>query len=99
MVQRESYKDQIHSARKASAEQLDRAFQQKLSSRGTNAYLFDSLSQVRILSDQWRGHYNEKRPHEALQNLTPKDFLTNYGKASFSIAKNELNCTKPTVAN
>ncbi|MBS9463350.1 integrase core domain-containing protein [Flagellimonas sp. 389] len=64
-----------------------------------NAYLFDSLSQVRILSDQWRDHYNEKRPHEALQNLTPKDFLTNYGKASFSISKNELNCTNPTVAN
>ncbi|WP_371815752.1 integrase core domain-containing protein [Flagellimonas sp. 389] len=52
-----------------------------------------------MLSDQWRDHYNEKRPHEALQNLTPKDFLTNYGKASFSISKNELNCTNPTVAN
>lgn len=76
-------------------ERFNRSYRQEV----LNAYLFDSLSQVRILSDQWREHYNEKRPHEALQNLTPKDFLTNYGKASFSISKNELNCTNPTVAN
>ena len=76
-------------------ERFNRSYRQEV----LNAYLFDSLSQVRILSEQWMEHYNETRPHEALQNLTPKQFLNKYGKASFSIPENELNCTNTTVAN
>ncbi|NQZ42813.1 MAG: transposase family protein [Flavobacteriaceae bacterium] len=76
-------------------ERFNRSYRQEV----LNAYLFDSLSQVRVLSEQWLEHYNGRRPHEALQNLTPKEFLTKYGKASFSISKNQLNCTNSTVAN
>ena len=69
-------------------ERFNRSYRQEV----LNAYLFESLSQVRVLTEQWVKHYNEKRPHEALQKLTPKEFLNKYGKASFPIANNELNC-------
>ncbi len=76
-------------------ERFNRSYRQEV----LEAYLFDSLSQVRILSEQWMEHYNKRRPHEALQNLTSKEFLAKYGKASFSISENELNCINQTVAN
>ena len=52
-------------------ERFNRSYRQEV----LNAYLFESLSQVRILSEEWMEHYNGKRPHEALGNLTPKAFL------------------------
>ena len=36
-----------------------------------NAYLFESLSQVRILSEEWMHEYNHNRPHEALGGKAP----------------------------
>lgn len=36
-----------------------------------NAYLFDSLSQVREITEQWIDQYNEIRPHDALGSLPP----------------------------
>jgi putative transposase len=36
-----------------------------------DAYLFFDLSEVRVLTDQWIEEYNHRRPHEALNNLTP----------------------------
>lgn len=69
-------------------ERFNRSYRQEV----LNAYLFESLSQVKVLTEQWVEHYNTKRPHEALQKMTPKDFLGKYGKASFSISNNELIC-------
>jgi putative transposase len=57
-------------------ERFNRSYRQEV----LNAYLFDSLSQVMVLSEEWLEHYNGKRPHEALGNLTPRDFLKKYGK-------------------
>ncbi|MCD6733301.1 MAG: IS3 family transposase, partial [Burkholderiaceae bacterium] len=34
-----------------------------------NAYLFDSISEVREITDDWLGRYNEIRPHDALGSL------------------------------
>lgn len=39
-----------------------------------DAYLFSSLSQVRILTEEWMKDYNYHRPHEALENLSPVQF-------------------------
>jgi putative transposase len=39
-----------------------------------DAYLFSSLSQVRILTQEWMKDYNHHRPHEALDNLSPVQF-------------------------
>lgn len=38
-------------------------------------YIFDSLTQVREIIDQWIIQYNEQRPHEALNHLTPIHYL------------------------
>jgi len=39
-----------------------------------DAYLFFDLYQVKQLTEEWMIEYNEKRPHEALDNLTPEEW-------------------------
>ena len=39
-----------------------------------NAYLFESLDQVREITWQWVIDYNEQRPHDALNGLTPRAY-------------------------
>lgn len=41
-----------------------------------DAYLFFELYQVRQLTDEWMEEYNYRRPHEGLDNLTPKEWKT-----------------------
>jgi putative transposase len=36
-----------------------------------NVYLFDSIGEVREITDAWLERYNEIRPHEALGSLPP----------------------------
>tara|TARA_R110000868_G_C10813021_1_gene758000 strand:- start:42 stop:836 length:795 start_codon:yes stop_codon:yes gene_type:complete len=48
-------------------ERFNRTFRQEV----LNAYLFTSLDQVREISWQWLIDYNEERPHDALNGLTP----------------------------
>jgi putative transposase len=36
-----------------------------------NAYMFDSLNEVREMVEQWRWDYNTERPHKALGYLSP----------------------------
>jgi putative transposase len=40
-----------------------------------DAYLFNDLSQVRILSEEWMEEYNNLRPHESLNGLPPIKYL------------------------
>lgn len=40
-----------------------------------NMYIFQSLAEVREQTENWLREYNEERPHEALGNMTPREFL------------------------
>ena len=39
-----------------------------------DAYLFFNLCQVKQLTEEWIEEYNERRPHEALNNLKPLEW-------------------------
>jgi putative transposase len=43
-----------------------------------NAYLFNSLNEVRILAEEWREDYNTERPHKALGYLSPIRYAEQY---------------------
>lgn len=38
-------------------------------------YIFFRLSEVRDITEEWLRQYNEERPHQALGNLTPAEYL------------------------
>lgn len=42
-----------------------------------DSYLFDNLNQVRELTQNWMRDYNEDRPHEALGDISPIEYLKN----------------------
>ena len=37
------------------------------------AYLFDELTQVRSLTEEWINMYNRQRPHSSLDDITPNE--------------------------
>lgn len=38
-------------------------------------YIFKSLLEVKEITKLWIKEYNEERPHQALNSLTPKQYL------------------------
>lgn len=40
-------------------------------------YLFQSIQEVQSITNTWLKHYNEERPHESLNNQSPKSFINN----------------------
>lgn len=42
-----------------------------------NAYVFESLDQVREITAEWLQSYNEERPHDALAGLPPATYRAN----------------------
>ena len=50
-----------------------------------DAYLFFDLFQVKQLTQEWIEEYNERRPHEALNNLTPEEWHKNTLKNEISL--------------
>lgn len=51
-----------------------------------DAWLFEDLDQVRILSDAFIEDYNYHRPHEALGNISPKQYAAKHRHHGFSKA-------------
>jgi putative transposase len=47
-----------------------------------DANMFEALSQVKETTKRWMWIYNNERPHESLQNLTPRAFLLKRGQLS-----------------
>jgi len=48
-------------------ERLNRTFREDV----LDAYLFETLEEVRILSDEWQYDYNHHHPHKSLNKKTP----------------------------
>ena len=49
-----------------------------------NAYMFNSLSEVRDLSEEWRKDYNEERPHKSLGYQAPIKYAERYYRSSMT---------------
>jgi putative transposase len=51
-------------------ERFNRTYRQDV----LDAHLFEEISQVRILTEEWIKDYNQERPHEALGGMTPNAY-------------------------
>lgn len=51
------------------------SFNGKLRDECLNENWFSSLDEAKKLIEEWRNDYNEKRPHTALDGLTPREFF------------------------
>lgn len=47
-------------------------------------YAFKNLYEVRVLTENWMREYNEERPHDSLNDLTPWEYLDNAKQAENS---------------
>ena len=57
-------------AQNAYVERFNRTFREEV----LDAYLFDDLDEVRMITEHWLEEYNTIRPHEALKGLPPRQF-------------------------
>lgn len=62
-------------AQNAYIERFNRTFREDI----LNAYVFQTLDEVRELAESWMEMYNTIRPHEALQGLSPYQFAAARG--------------------
>jgi len=49
-----------------------------------NAHLFESLAELRVLTDRWLRIYNEERPHDSLGRVPPLTFISRPSSAGQS---------------
>lgn len=60
----------------AQIERFNRSYREEV----LDLYCFDSMQQVRQLTQDWIWRYNHERPHDSLCGMTPRAFLLKYGK-------------------
>ena len=60
--------DSVHDA----AHYQDHAYRDEI----LNMYVFETLSEVRAITEEWMDQYNEERSHDALGDLTPFEHMT-----------------------
>ena len=52
-------------------ERFNRTYREEI----LNSYIFETLAEVRRMTADWLTRYNERRPHESLGNLSPRQYL------------------------
>jgi putative transposase len=57
-------------AQNAYIERFNRSYREAV----LDMYLFQSIEEVQSITNKWLKHYNEERPHEALNRLSPDNF-------------------------
>lgn len=58
-------------AQNAYIERFNRTYREAV----LDMYLFRNIQEIQKITDNWLKHYNEERPHEALNNQTPMNFI------------------------
>ena len=53
-----------------------------------NMYVFQTLNEVRELTENWMREYNEERPHDSLDDLTPWEYLAKHD----AVENSNLGC-------
>lgn len=64
-----------------------------------DAYLFETLEEVIAITEEWMAHYNTEKPHESLQDLTPREYLLKYGQLDKLISNEELTTFQQIDSN
>lgn len=81
-MDRWAYKNQVKMDFIRPGKPVDNCYVESFNSRFReeclNVHYFDSISEAKILIEQWRKKYNEFRPHRALKGLTPREFARKY---------------------
>ncbi len=62
-------------------ERLNRTYREDV----LDAYLFETLEQVRMLSDEWQHHYNHTYPHEGLHGIRPAEWKSIERQSRFKV--------------
>jgi putative transposase len=60
-----------------------------------NTYLW----QVKKLTDEFVDEYNNRRPHQSLNNMTPKEYLLKCGQLAYPPAPDDLTTVQQVINN
>ena len=64
----------IHRAGQADTKCFIERFNRTYRTEILDFYLFRTLNEVREITERWLMEYNNERPHESLNNLTPEEY-------------------------
>ena len=73
---------QAHKDQNAYIEQFNRTYREEV----LDAHLFDSITQVRELTESWIPTYNEERPHDSLGRVPPLTFMPRQATTESTLA-------------
>ena len=77
-------------------ERFNRTFREDI----LDAYIFESFSQLKMLSDKWRDQYNTGHPHQSLGGQTPVEFklARHKGIEAYEQVKAKMNADQRSTA-
>ena len=65
-------------------ERFNRSFREDI----LDCYLFESLDEVRDAAWEWLLEYNEERPHDSLDDMTPLEYRRQYESQQAEVSTN-----------